>query len=192
MTRRRRFSVSGRVRGLTRDGLTIFTDASCDGRSKRIGMGFIATSGHWGIRGHHHGYTEPGDSYVAELRAIAAAWEWVHPGHGRPVTIMTDSRAAVDYLNRWRGGDPTLPKGYRAAYRAGGGQPSLVVLADAVRAHPDVTFTWIKGHGGHPLQECADSLARIGYRAHLTAEEARTAGAAIALNRLADLDGGSG
>jgi ribonuclease HI len=38
---------------------------------------------------------------------------------------------------------------------------------DAARARHEVSWRWVKGHAGHPLNERADALARAGLNATL-------------------------
>jgi len=44
----------------------------------------------------------------------------------------------------------------------------LAEMLEAVAAH-EVTWTWVRGHAGHPLNERADALAREGERTILPA-----------------------
>jgi len=65
-----------------------------------------------------------------------------------PVAILTDSKVALTVLDRMREG-----------------RPATSAIHDLARdilnlAHPETTFTWVKAHAGHPLNSCADYLAR--------------------------------
>lgn len=102
---------------------------------------------------------DPERALQAELRAIANALRAVGPEH--PVTILTDSRSAVDFMLLWRDGHDVMPGGYNTA-RAGGRESTLARLARrAYESGEQVAVRWVPGHSGHPLNEGADALARM-------------------------------
>jgi len=57
-----------------------------------------------------------------------------------------------------------MPDGYRTSWRASGQQPALVELQQIAEYTPGLAFTHIKGYAGHPLNEAADSLAKLALR----------------------------
>ncbi|MBQ7699008.1 MAG: ribonuclease HI [Clostridia bacterium] len=75
------------------------------------------------------------------------------------VTFCSDSKYVIDGLSQgwakqWR----------TCGWRKSDGKPALNVelwsrLLDAVEPHK-ITYTWIKGHAGHPYNERCDALAR--------------------------------
>lgn len=147
--------------------LVVATDAADDGRC--VGSGNLATSGHYGVRGHSYGRGISGGqrTVVAELRAVHAGLSALfRAGHAFavPVEVRVDSRSALVFLQDWAGGGTGLPDGYRL-WRHGGATATLVKLRALVAHHaPTLTFRHEKAHAGHILNEAADSLARLGLR----------------------------
>lgn len=102
---------------------------------------------------------DPERSLQAELRAIANAVRAV--GDEPPVTLLTDSRDAMNFMILWRQGHQVMPGGYNLE-RAGGRESTLGRLARrAQQAEDRITLRWVPGHGGHPLHEAADALAKM-------------------------------
>ncbi|MDX6741871.1 ribonuclease HI [Actinocorallia sp. A-T 12471] len=160
--RRRPVPVTGRIgRWVGTGPLTAATDASWkDGFG---GTGFLTTDGRWGFGGHRMTPQDPvGPSkiLVTELRAVRLLLSVVSPG--TPMTVLVDSRGALDLLRRWRRGDTrALPAGCAA--------PDLPPLARLVARGDGLRFEHVKAHSGHLLNEAADALASIGRR-HAAAE----------------------
>lgn len=139
----------------------VATDGSV--RGKFTGYGWLASSGEYGLQGLRHSTRLIGPQVVlvAELRAIGVA---VQKLRGRDITVLSDSRLAVEMVQRWRDGDDVLPEGY-AMYRESGKTPGLVRAQQMIRNDRDrITAVWVKGHQGEPLNEGADALARLASR----------------------------
>lgn len=139
----------------------VATDGSV--RGKFTGYGWLASSGEYGLQGLRHSTKLIGPQVVlvAELRAIGAA---VQKLRGRDITVLSDSKPAVEMVQRWRDGDDLLPEGY-AIYRESGKTPGLVRARQMIREDRDrITPVWVKGHRGEPLNEGADALARLASR----------------------------
>lgn len=157
--------VTGQARAPKGLPLRYATDGSADGirrREYRTGFGWLATDGRWGL-----GYCpQPAKiagrdvAVVAELRAV-----WHAVGARLPagsVTVLVDSRHALDYLAAWATGDQRIPDGYLGSQRH---TPMLHRFAAVVAAHPThLDARWVPGHTGQLLNECADSLAKLGRR----------------------------
>ncbi|MFC0506667.1 RNase H family protein [Micromonospora costi] len=141
------------------------TDASWKGRAG--GIGYVASDGRYGVRSRRPGRTDPtGCSrvLVSELRAVEfllTAYDTPPPG----MTVLVDCLPAVTYLHRWQGGDvEAMPAGYDLRPRHSGLKPTLVRLAELAAERPDLTFTHVKAHAHHCLNEAADSLAHMARR----------------------------
>lgn len=57
-----------------------------------------------------------------------------------------------------------MPDGYETRLRSQGRSPSLAKLQMYAEYTPELTFAHEKAHVGHPLNEGADSLAKLGLR----------------------------
>lgn len=139
----------------------VATDGSVRGRF--TGYGWLASSGEYGLQGFRHSTKLIGSEVVlvAELRAIGMA---VQKLRGRDITVLSDSKLAVAMVQRWMAGDDVLPEGY-ATYRESGKTPGLVRAQRMIYEDRDrITTVWVKGHRGEPLNEGADSLARLASR----------------------------
>ncbi|WP_431983801.1 RNase H family protein [Streptomyces qinglanensis] len=147
--------------------LILATDASI--AAEHVSSGYIATSGHGGLHAHRyprHLADPKARTAVGELRAVDCGLRAVLAAHpGQPVEVRVDSMAALHFLRNWHSGGTRMPDGYSTAARAQGGAPTLVKLCHRVQqAAPLLTFVHEKAHVGHPLNEVADSLAKLGLR----------------------------
>ncbi|MFI7605874.1 hypothetical protein ACIBTV_12195 [Micromonospora sp. NPDC049366] len=145
--------------------LVAATDASWKGRAG--GIGYVASDGRYGLRGRRPGRVDPtGCSrvLVSELRAV----EFLLTAYDTPpvgMTVLVDSVPALGYLHRWqRGETDAMPAGYDLRPRQSGMEPTLVRLAGLVAERPGLTFTHVKAHAYHALNEAADSLAHMARR----------------------------
>lgn len=139
----------------------VATDGSV--RGKVTGYGWLASSGEYGLLGFRHSRKVVGPEVVlvAELRAIAKAVEKLR---GRDITVLSDSKLAIEMVQRWMAGDEVMPAGY-TVYRENGKTPGLVKAQRMIHAERDrITPVWVKGHRGEPLNEGADALARLASR----------------------------
>jgi ribonuclease HI len=95
-----------------------------------------------------------------ELRAVLEALEGLPAGES--VEVVSDSRYVVDALSRWIHG--WRRKGWKTA----AGEPvlnrDLIESADARARELRVSFTWVRGHAGHPVNEVVDALAQAAAR----------------------------
>ena len=119
-----------------------------DGSRSRTGAGswaWITEDGKW-----RTGVGRYTSSLQAELIAINAALQASPPN--RPVHILCDSRDAIRQAARALAGHPSPATTTNAVAR------TLAAIARDHR-HRAVTFEWVKGHAGHPLNDRADRLA---------------------------------
>nr|WP_240942596.1 RNase H family protein [Planosporangium thailandense] len=145
--------------------LVAATDASWKGRVG--GIAYVVSDGHFGLRGRVTDRLDPtGPSRVLinELRAVEYLLSGFVTAPER-LTVLVDSRNALSYLYRWQAGDTTaMPAGYDLRPRTRTAQPTLVRLAELLPTLPGVTFTHVKGHAGHLLNEAADALSHMARR----------------------------
>lgn len=163
---RRRVQVSDTVKAVP-GPIVLATDASV-GRD-RVAAGFIATTGHAGLRAHLypvHLAAPRTRIVVTELRAAYWGLKPVLAAHpGAPVQVRLDSLDALGYLHAWQKRQYAHAGGYDTRLRSQGRMPTLMKLQMLAEYTPDLTFVHEKAHVGNPLNEAADSLAKLGLRA---------------------------
>jgi len=138
------------------------------------GEAFACSTGRFGFKAHRHPIWVVGRNrtIVAELRAVEFAIANIPD---RPLRILTDSQAAVKYLEAWRTSRLNkhrhtklrYPLGY-SRRRKSGRTPTLVQLAHTLAAHPTLfIIEWTPGHPKsqpvHPLNNAAHRLARLAF-----------------------------
>ena len=88
-----------------------------------------------------------------ELLAAISALEAL--GRATAITVVTDSAYVKNGVSQWIHG-----------WKTADGKPvknvDLWQRLDGAQKRHQVTWTWIKGHAGHPENERADALARAG------------------------------
>jgi ribonuclease HI len=132
--------------------ITVATDGSALGNPGPGGWAWVRTDG------SSEGYGYGGDrttNNAMELTAIAAALR-AHPTG--PITIISDSRYAIDCVTKWVHG--WRRRGWRTAAGSPVANRELVETIVGLAASRDVTYQWVRGHAGHPANERADTLAR--------------------------------
>jgi len=132
----------------------IWTDGACSGNPGPGGWGAILI----------HGTTEKelsgGEKATTnnrmELMAAISALEALK----RPcaVTLHTDSRYVMDGITKWIAG--WKAKGWKTAAKDPVKNEDLWRRLDEARARHDVSWRWVRGHDGDPMNERADALAR--------------------------------
>ena len=135
------------------DRLVVFTDGACKGNPGPGGWGWAVAPG-----GEPQG--SGGDPATTnqrmEVRAVLEALRTL--GRGRPVEIVSDSTYVVNcfrdgWWKRWE------RNGWKNAKRQPVANTDLWrPLIEEVR-NGDVTFRWVKGHSGDPMNDLVDALA---------------------------------
>ncbi|WP_129840384.1 hypothetical protein [Streptomyces sp. RFCAC02] len=146
--------------------IVVATDASV--ASELASCGYVATTGHRGVRAHLHPQrlTQSSTRFVVhELRAVYWGLNAVLPiAPGRPVEVRCDSLGALHFLVRWARGGSDMPAGYDTELRSEGRTPTLLKPQMIAEYTPGLTFVHEEAHVGDPLNEPADSLAKLGLR----------------------------
>ena len=134
--------------------LVVFTDGSCKGNPGPGGWAWAVAPG-----GEPHG--AGGDPATTnqrmEVRAVIEALRALAPD-GRPVEIVSDSTYVVNcfrdgWWKKWE------RNGWKNAKRQPVANDDLWrPLVELVR-NGDVTFRWVKGHSGNPMNDRVDALA---------------------------------
>lgn len=125
------------------------TDGSA-GKSARVtGYGFITDHGHYG-----HGTSKATTALDAELAGISRVL--TETPTTVPLTVLVDSRQAITIAETLKTTPPTT--------RRRGASREIQHKLHTRLADRDVTFRWVRGHSGNPLNEAADRLAVLARR----------------------------
>jgi ribonuclease HI len=93
---------------------------------------------------------------VAELTAVTEVLTAVPDDVA--LRLVADSRYVIDALTKWIWG--WRRRGWRTSSGAPVSNKELIVRCADLLERRDVTFEWVRGHAGHPLNEGADRKAR--------------------------------
>mgnify|MGYP001477226332 CR=1 FL=1 len=136
--------------------VVIYSDGACSGNPGPGGWGAVLMSG------SHRKEISGGEANTTnnrmELLAAISALEALK--RASRVEIWTDSAYVKNGITQWIHG--WKRNGWRTADRKDVKNAELWQRLDALRAKHEVTWHWLKGHAGHPENECADALARAG------------------------------
>ena len=122
------------------------------------GWAWYIDDAHWAAGGWPKGTNNMGElmAVLDLLRATAGLEE--------PLRILCDSQYAINCCTRW------IPAWKKRGWRKADNKPvlnlDLLKDLDAELAGRRVSFQWVKGHAGHPLNEKADDLARAAATAY--------------------------
>jgi ribonuclease HI len=133
-----------------------FTDGACSGNPGPGGWGAILR---WrGQERELHGGEPATTNNRMELMAAIMALETLK----RPMTVdlYTDSQyvrqGITEWLRKWK------KNGWKTADKKPVKNAELWTRLDDAASRHQVNWHWVKGHAGHPENERADELARLG------------------------------
>ena len=132
----------------------IYTDGSCLNNPGPGGWAAIL------VWGDHEkvlvgGDTETTNNRMELMAAIAALEALTRPVD---VTLASDSTYLKDGITKWING--WKKNGWKtAAKKPVANQDLWMRLDEAIKPH-NITWAWVKGHAGHPMNERCDELAR--------------------------------
>ncbi|WOF24302.1 ribonuclease HI [Microbacterium betulae] len=131
--------------------ITAAADGSALGNPGPMGWAWYIDDDRWAAGGSPHGTNNQGElqAVLELLRATA--------GIDDDLVVECDSRYVIDAVTKW------MPGWKRKGWRKADGKPVmnrelLQGIDDALHGRT-VSFSWIKGHSGHPLNEAADRRA---------------------------------
>lgn len=135
--------------------ITIAFDGACLGNPGPGGYGAVLVNDRSGRDKTVSGGESDTTNNRMELRAAIEALNALRPG--AVVTMIGDSRYVLDGMTKW-------VRGWKAkGWRKADGKPvlnrELWEALEAAAANHAVTWTWTRGHAGHPLNERADRIA---------------------------------
>jgi ribonuclease HI len=125
-------------------------DGSALGNPGPAGWGWYIDDDRWASGGWPHGTNNQGE--------LMAVLDLLKQTRGvDELEILCDSQYVINSVTKW------MPGWKRKGWRKADGKPVLNVELlkelDREMAGRNITFTWIKGHAGHPLNEAADLRA---------------------------------
>lgn len=158
---RRADALSDKPRKTKDTPMRVATDGGCHPNPGGPGgWAWVGEDGTYGC-----GSFPSGTNNIAELMAIKEAL-LAHPDE--PITILYDSQYAANAVKDWG------PNWRRKGIRDKANIDLIFSILDVVdqRSHK-ITWIWVRGHVGHPMNEAADTLAT---RMRLVGHESRESG----------------
>lgn len=139
--------------------VTIYTDGSARGNPEGPGgygtiLHYVDKNGTLHTREYSGGYKKTTNNRMELMAVIVGLEALTKPCE---VEVISDSKYVTDAFNKnWIGG--WLKKGWKASSGPVKNIDLWKRLLAAKELHT-VTFTWVKGHNGHPENERCDELA---------------------------------
>ena len=141
--------------------LFAYTDGACSGNPGPGGWGVLmrAVEGQKVVKQKELSGGEPATTNNRmELLAAISALEALT--QSSTITVVTDSNYVKNGITSWIHG--WKKNGWKNAAKKPVKNAELWQRLDAVSKTHKVTWKWVKGHAGHPENERADELARMG------------------------------
>jgi ribonuclease HI len=133
--------------------IVVATDGASKGNPGRSGWGAVMTQSGYTTE-LHGGEVESTNNrmeLMAAIQAIAAI------PSGARIRLMTDSSYVKDGVTKWM--LAWKRNGWMASNRHAVKNQDLWKRLDELNQRSSVTWEWVKGHNGHPMNERADQLA---------------------------------
>ena len=143
--------------------VVIYSDGACSGNPGPGGWGAVMISGEH-VRDICGGEPATTNNRMELMAAIQALEALKKPCK---VELHTDSTYVMKGISEWIHG--WKQRGWMTADKKPVKNDDLWRRLDLARGKHDVTWKWVKGHAGHPLNERADALARRGLKEALAA-----------------------
>lgn len=132
--------------------MIIFTDGSCLGNPGPGGWAWAFQNGSAQDSGGEANTTNNRMELTAVIQALS------HLPAGANVTITTDSQYVKNGMETWIAG--WKRKGWRTASGDAVKNKDLWTALDELVAARQVSWAWVKGHAGDPMNELVDNLAK--------------------------------
>lgn len=149
--------------------LYAYTDGACSGNPGPGGWGVLmrAIDGERIVRERelNGGEAQTTNNRMELMAAISALEALKKPSK---LTIVTDSNYVKDGITKWIHG--WKRNGWRNAAKKPVKNAELWQRLDEAARRHDINWEWIRGHTGHPENERADELARMGMEPYKTAK----------------------
>ena len=151
--------------------LTVGVDGSALGNPGPAGWAWYIDDSNWAAGGWEEATNNRGE-LTAIIKILEATQDTDHD-----LTILADSQYAINSITKW------LPGWKKKGWKKSDGKPvvnqDLMIQLDelmtsATAAGRNITFQWIKGHAGHPLNEAADTRANAAAKAFQAGKPVKT------------------
>lgn len=142
-----------------KNAVEIFTDGACSGNPGPGGWGAILR---WRSEDKEIYGGEP-DTTNNRMEMMAAIQALEGLKRATNVVLYTDSTYLRDGITKWIHG--WKRNGWKTAAKKPVKNEDLWRRLDDALADHEIDFRWVKGHSGHPENERADELARLGSEA---------------------------
>lgn len=133
--------------------ITAAADGSALGNPGPAGWAWVIDDVEWRAGGWPRATNNQG-----ELMAVLDLLHATSHRASEPLRVICDSQYVINSVTQWMAGWK------RRGWRKSDGKPvlnrELLQQLDEALEGRDVTFEWVKGHAGHPLNEAADARAR--------------------------------
>jgi ribonuclease HI len=139
---------------MTKPPLEIYTDGACLGNPGRGGWGAILI---WQdqekeLSGGEANTTNNRMELMAAIKALEAVKRPV------PIRLVSDSTYLRDGITKWING--WRKNGWKTANKTPVANQDLWQRLDELNQSHDISWEWVKGHSGHPMNERCDDMAR--------------------------------
>lgn len=139
---------------MTKPPLEIYTDGACLGNPGRGGWGAILI---WQdqekeLSGGEANTTNNRMELMAAIKALEAVKRPV------PIRLVSDSTYLRDGITKWING--WRKNGWKTANKTPVANQDLWQRLDELNQSHDISWEWVKGHSGHPMNERCDNMAR--------------------------------
>ena len=140
--------------------VSIYTDGAARGNPDGPGgygvvLEYVDPKGELHVKELSGGYVRTTNNRMELMAAIAGLEALKTPCN---VTLYSDSKYLVDAFNQnWI--DGWIRKGWKRGKNEPVKNPDLWKRLLKAKEDHNVTFVWVKGHNGHPLNERCDELA---------------------------------
>src|SRR5690625_2443589 len=136
--------------------LTVGVDGSALGNPGPAGWAWYIDDDNWAAGGWAQATNNRGE-LTAIIKILEATRDTTHD-----LNILADSQYAINSITKWMAG--WKKKGWKKSDGKPVVNQDLMIqldelMTDAQQAGRTITFKWVKGHAGHPLNEAADARA---------------------------------
>ena len=151
--------------------LTVGVDGSALGNPGPAGWAWYIDDSNWQAGGWENSTNNRGE-LSAIIKLLEATADTDHD-----LSILADSQYAINSITKW------LPGWKKKGWKKADGKPvnnqDLMIQLDelmsaAKAAGRKITYQWVKGHDGHPLNEAADSRANAAAKAFQAGKPVKT------------------